>query len=59
MKPLDNKNCHQSKILNVIIVDFQTNQALTKVIYNVLLKNIIFLNQDRANGRPWNIQMQK
>jgi hypothetical protein len=58
-EPLDNMNNCQRKFLNMRIVEFWSNQASTKVIYNVLFEQIIFLNQDHADGRLYSSQIQQ
>jgi hypothetical protein len=58
-EPLDNMKCCQIELLNVRIVDFWLNQASAKVISNMLLENIIFLNQYHVDGCFCRSQVQQ
>jgi hypothetical protein len=59
MEPLDNMHCSQRKLLNMGIFEFRPNQASTQVINNMLLEQIVFLNQDHADGRLYSGQVQQ
>jgi hypothetical protein len=58
-EPLDNMDNCQSKFLNMRVVEFWSNQASAKIIYNVLFEHVIFLDQDHVDGRLRNSQIQQ